>query len=735
MATLYFYNAAANQPWSTLGNWWTNAIHTIAAGALPVATDDVVIDSSVSQVGYPATVVNATNAGYDFTLQLTVTGVATFNSTAKNKGVINGTCIFNATSENFAGAVVVGACTFNTSALNDGTVTGACTFNNNSIIDTNGIVNGACSFSSMASCYGVVNGTCTWAGSGLLAATAVINGDCTFSSAGGSDAGSIIYGKVTVSGSTILAGTVYSNVECTFAGTSRNQGAIYGPAAFSGTSWNNTSGEVRGDVAFSGSSIDKGLVTGTCVFSGTATATGTSVFYGDVTVGTGCVLTNPTIEGNVTTTGTATINGGTVLGNVTASGSSILNTAIIGDCVFSGSSHSVLTVDGTGIFNGTSQNTGVHTGTATFNDTSVNLGFVVGTANFLDNSTNNVAGEVIGVANVYWPSPYPIGGTVTGDTNYYGYNFIKATAAMAFTGLSGSAMRSTLLPTGPMACNMGFAGAAKLKVPQSVPVALLKMGFSGSITLTPSDVGYTVTQALAAIFSVWGSKCNDCADYTKGTKGAAALDILNGCLQAIFLNSKEFHYLNRETLTLSTSVVEGGKTYYALPDSAQAVVGPVLMNSTQGVTPIVRHLVGCLTRAKYLNFDRYYTTPGKPKVYGYHVDRSRSGTGDNARIRIYLTSVPAGETSITLTADVERETPRYRALDCSSGTPIPMPHQYAESLLVPLLKEAAAMSIHCVRRDNQAPITEAAKAARAKYGMADPQNPNLEPKPERATKP
>lgn len=50
MATLYF-NAAVDNDWNTLGNWWADSGCTTAAAALPASADDVTINSGASVTG------------------------------------------------------------------------------------------------------------------------------------------------------------------------------------------------------------------------------------------------------------------------------------------------------------------------------------------------------------------------------------------------------------------------------------------------------------------------------------------------------------------------------------------------------------------------------------------------------------------------------------------------------------------------------------------------------------
>lgn len=97
MATLYF-NAAVDNDWNTLGNWWEDDQFTIAASALPTSSDSVIVNASLtSNSGSEPTVVNFTMSGSYVYLDIpiTVSGTATFNNDSYNSGTVTGTIIYN----------------------------------------------------------------------------------------------------------------------------------------------------------------------------------------------------------------------------------------------------------------------------------------------------------------------------------------------------------------------------------------------------------------------------------------------------------------------------------------------------------------------------------------------------------------------------------------------------------------------------------------------------------------
>lgn len=118
--TLYFTGAVDGE-WTNLGNW--------ATGILPTAGDSVIATAGISDnSGGEPTVVNLTMGnGSGLNIDITVTGVATFNGSLENTATITGNAVFNDSSSN--GGTVTGNATFNDSSTNLGTVNGTITDN------------------------------------------------------------------------------------------------------------------------------------------------------------------------------------------------------------------------------------------------------------------------------------------------------------------------------------------------------------------------------------------------------------------------------------------------------------------------------------------------------------------------------------------------------------------------------------------------------------------------------
>jgi hypothetical protein len=146
---ILYFNGAVNTGWTTLGNWWFDAAHTVAATSLPTPVDSVVATATIAGSGQ--TVANFTLIGNQFVgliSSLTVTGTATFNGGSGSAATVNGNATFNGSSFNIG--TVNGNATFNGSSFNIGTVNGNATFNDNS--SNTGTVTGAVTCNTTGTC-------------------------------------------------------------------------------------------------------------------------------------------------------------------------------------------------------------------------------------------------------------------------------------------------------------------------------------------------------------------------------------------------------------------------------------------------------------------------------------------------------------------------------------------------------------------------------------------------------
>jgi hypothetical protein len=409
--TLYF-NGAVDSDWNTVGNWWVDSNFSNRSYNIPTSIDDVVISASVSSnSGSEPNVVNLTHgAAGDFGIDITVTGLATFNSGGLCGGDITGDCVFETGTSICSSGSVDGDVTFNGFSYNNGTITGDCTFNNSSY--NSGTITGYCTFNSTSSngggsLSGTITGDCTFNDSSYNNGT--ITGACTFNSTSENYDYGTITGACTFNGYSENDGTIYG--DCTFNDDTRNREIIYGDCTFNSTSANRAIGAtITGDCTFNDSSANNGTVAGDATFNDNSYNDGgmlSGTIYGD------CTFNDSSYNGG-TITGNATFNdnsylscGGIITGNVTFNDyavmdSSLCNAEVIGNATFNDNSYAYGgLVTGNATFNDNSYSSyGTVTGNATFNDNSYNTGALTcGSAVFNDNSVNTT-GSVISEGSI-----------------------------------------------------------------------------------------------------------------------------------------------------------------------------------------------------------------------------------------------------------------------------------------------------------------------------------------------
>lgn len=134
-----YFNAAADNEWTTLGNWWVNESCSEPSPILPRSIDSVfILDDVLTNASSEPYVVNLTASGSAAVdISVTVSGVATFNDSSVKAGtsypsIIHGDAVFNDSSVLEAGADINGQATFNDNSSCQGTVAGDAIFNDSS---------------------------------------------------------------------------------------------------------------------------------------------------------------------------------------------------------------------------------------------------------------------------------------------------------------------------------------------------------------------------------------------------------------------------------------------------------------------------------------------------------------------------------------------------------------------------------------------------------------------------
>lgn len=418
MATLYF-NAAIDNDWSTLGNWWLDETLTTPATSLPTSADSVIALATISSnSGIAPTIVNFTLADTNFSnnqldIAITVTGIATFNNGGIiwTNGSVVGNCVFNNSSSN--SSVITGDCTFNDFSYQGGAgyITGNCIFNNNSTVS--GTIVGNCTFNDSSYNYaGSITGDCTFNDYSYHNG-ALITGDCTFND--NSYYTADIDGNATFTASAFSGNPITATItgSITFSSATPVSFTISGSDVWSvdSSAWSFvTSGQ---NWIFNNySSIDNTTINGPCAFNNNSFINAMGIVTGDCTFNNNGINVG-TITGNCTLNDTS-YNNGIITGNCTFNLNAYNQGGITGDCTFNDSSYNVGNIEdgiSTINFNDNAYNNGtISVGVVNFNDNSFNQFSIYNSnTNFNDNSYNSTNGHLNNGDHYFNDSSYNIG--------------------------------------------------------------------------------------------------------------------------------------------------------------------------------------------------------------------------------------------------------------------------------------------------------------------------------------
>ena len=186
-----------------------------------------------------------------------------------------------------------------------------------------------------------------------------------------------------------------------------------------------------------------------------------------------------------------------------------------------------------------------------------------------------------------------------------------------------------------------------------------------------------VHQVVDDLFRMWGIE-KACAT-TLSVKERAISD-LNAAMQTLWSYSKNVDFWTRTTEVVTVPANSGS---ILLSDDIQNVITPCrTQEDNRPLAPL--HSIDELE-----NFSTYYLgglshseATGIPT--SFYVSRGNQSGDDPARCTLHLAPTPLVDTAVKI--DVIKECPRYEWSDYDSNTSIPIPHQYGESILLPIAR-------------------------------------------------
>ena len=176
----------------------------------------------------------------------------------------------------------------------------------------------------------------------------------------------------------------------------------------------------------------------------------------------------------------------------------------------------------------------------------------------------------------------------------------------------------------------------------------------------------------------------------------SAIRCVNAALQVMQAAGED--YFTRSTLTVALSP---GVAEYALPDSVQCMSGPCRF---QGDRHVLRRL---MSRGELDGYGPLFLgklgnalAPSRPQAYW--IEQLHQAGADAARVVLHVVPAPAAGENVLI--DVQLEAPGYSRADYCGDVVVPVPHQYVESILLPIARYEATRSYHALQNPAQGAV-------------------------------
>jgi hypothetical protein len=263
--------------------------------------------------------------------------------------------------------------------------------------------------------------------------------------------------------------------------------------------------------------------------------------------------------------------------------------------------------------------------------------------------------------------------------------------------------------TGSSTSTGGFVSTAGfvIDVPLWLGSQSLILTGLGSGELRGPDKTLSLWDVGRLIYALWGYEVTDLRAISIGRERLVAL--CNAAMQLIFSRADTLDYFNRQQLTISVST----SGTVALDSSIQKIQGPARIG-----TSTLRTLA---SRSEYDSFAALVlgdSTLAAP--IAFYVEPTRAALGDSVALSLNLIPLPTDTVSVVL--DVSMEPPRYDVVDMMQGTVLQLPHKWAETLFIPLVRKwACADSLMPTSRRTamMGEINEHYATAQRLLGLAD----------------
>lgn len=276
-------------------------------------------------------------------------------------------------------------------------------------------------------------------------------------------------------------------------------------------------------------------------------------------------------------------------------------------------------------------------------------------------------------------------------------------------GLGGGTLNGTLLTQFSGRAEGLADGSLRLSTTHSFTGRAAALA-GGTLTGEVDTQGLTLTHVARAVLSLWGRCGCELADVPECDRQDIT-NYINQAHQLIYSQAHRLDYFN--VSTLDVTVTSSGSV--TLTQTIQNGGGHVrLASNNVPLSPI--H-----TRSEFDQFvDMYLGGVANAPAYpcAYFLDASKQSQGDNVALTLHVTPAPSGNTALKVDACMEPE--RYTWTDIVRGAQVEIPHKYAESILLPIVRKMATAHRLFSDTPKQKQIDEQHQSAMETLGLVDP---------------
>lgn len=243
-------------------------------------------------------------------------------------------------------------------------------------------------------------------------------------------------------------------------------------------------------------------------------------------------------------------------------------------------------------------------------------------------------------------------------------------------------------------------------------VPVIRALVNGTATFVILGRGLSVRDAVADCLGIWNLRYTPRSCTADEVKERAIAD-LNAALQIIYSRARHLDYFNKTTVTIQ---VPANARTKELPITVQTVLGTVRLKNSENADTSVP-LLAATSLADVQQFGSLYGGAGT-SPYCYFIDRRSRAEANVVSSVLMLAPVPTSTVYVDL--EIASEAPRYTWQDVVQATPLQLPSTYAESLLLPIVRQRATSFRLFTNEPLRGVIESQYRKAQQALGLLDP---------------